>query len=115
MKLRRLISLATMMPVFLAMTGCGTFNYNFAHLGGPGPMPYGGVRDDLDSLKDSGKDSGKANKSAEDSVEMVLYDIGYALDLPLSAIADTILLPITLYNALKDSPQDAAKQEPSTH
>jgi uncharacterized protein YceK len=110
-KLRKLISLAMMMSVFLAMAGCGTLNEHvYAPLGTKSPKPYGGVRYDLYV---SAQAIQMSLTSSSPLIQLVA--ILYPLDLPLSAIADTILLPITIYYALTDSSEDAAKQEPSTH
>jgi uncharacterized protein YceK len=101
-RLRKLISLAAVMSVFLAAAGCGTLNDHVSGLLSPRPpMPYGGVSHDLDSVTDTAKKISSPGNSAENTAELVLYETGAAFDLPLSAIADTILLPITLHNAFR--------------
>src|SRR5262249_58555266 len=75
-------------PLLFLLTGCGTFSDAVCGPVGPGYdyAYYRGVRFDALAVKEGGP--------------MVLM----AADMPLSAIADTVLVPFIAYNQLINSP-----------
>ena len=89
---------AFLCPLFVCIAcGCGTLG---DHGFGPCPQPrtpriYGGVREDLDGI-------------TSDSVEAQVF---CTLDLPLSAVADTVLLPATIQTLRSKQGQAAGAEE----
>lgn len=69
--------------LFLGLAGCGTFNDLWGHapLDGPAPHVYGGLRNDLYYANATGCEG--------------LAGLIFIPDIPVSAILDTALLPIT--------------------
>jgi uncharacterized protein YceK len=70
--------------------------------------PYSGVTYDFLSNAEAISLSGPA-KTTREEVANVVYFCVCALDFPLSFAADTILLPITLYNAFNDTSGDSSQ------
>ena len=75
----------------LGMTGCGTA-YNLSE----GRVPYGGVRLDAEQASASWKTATAPGGFRQPPI----VDLGnaaiFALDMPISAVADTLTLPIAL-------------------
>jgi uncharacterized protein YceK len=93
----------------VSIAGCGTITDHL--IDGPirhVPMPYGGVEVDVQSIVTTAKtvttgDVPPLNPTA--LIEEVSAVLAIA-DLPLSAIGDTILLPVTLRNASREHIED---------
>jgi uncharacterized protein YceK len=97
------IRASTLASVVLAfLSGCGTMtNITGLSMGGHYMEPYGGVRLSVDYGADNWQhvvhptpDAGRVS-----SLVGTAYDFG--IDLPVSAIGDTLTLPFTLRAALK--------------
>ena len=74
------------------LPGCGTLTTQMAYIGGEAQEPvwiYTGVRYDLNVI------SGAYHFDAPPSFAARLCDYLYTLDVPISAVADTALLPLT--------------------
>jgi uncharacterized protein YceK len=89
-----------------ASTGCGTMldaivrDYNCGQ--GSGPLVYGGVRLDANILA-AGPEAFERNEGVGESVEVAVSLALWTLDLPVSAAADTLMLPLSIgcaYNRL---------------
>ena len=95
--------------VLAAIAGCGAIGDHL--IDGPVrhvPLPYGGVREDVQSIAYTAKNvvTGDSPRLAP---KVLIEEVGgmFAIaDLPLSAIADTILLPVTLRNAFREREED---------
>jgi uncharacterized protein YceK len=101
--------------VVSAISGCGTFvNVCWLHEEEGGKRVYGGVRGDLESAAQAVQE-----RKADDSLVVVARA---AVDLPFSAAADTLTLPITLCAAAKSavassnrlSPRSLKQTEPTS-
>jgi uncharacterized protein YceK len=97
-----------------ALTGCGTAQ-NFARMGdGKRPLElYGGTTRSYDTLKATVTDADALALSCTS-----LRGVGglgvLALDVPLSAVADTLTLPVTAFatwNRISDSEPPISKEE----
>ena len=84
-----------MLPILL-FCGCGTvMNYRYE-----GPTPYGGVRSDAAAI--SGLCSGRHLETrSELGFWVQMYGIASIFDLPFSAVADTVILPVTVYKSIE--------------
>lgn len=92
----------TLLISVLSLCGCGTI-LNFKDgVGSPGVVgavrqptqPYGGVKNDLDGIM---------------TFEFVLlWPTIYTMDIPLSAVADTLTLPVTIPMAIARDSQHQA-------
>ena len=88
-----LSGLAACAVVIFGLTACGTLD-NFAQTDSP-MRPFGGVRNDLKDLQ-SGTEDGRI-------IPLSALDRFYsATDLPLSAVGDTLTLPITVPHAARE-------------
>ena len=86
-------SLFAMLPI-LFVCGCGTaMNYHFAE-----PTPYGGVRTDVKLISNLGT---PPETIAEIRQWIGILGIVSIFDLPFSAVADTILLPVTVSQTIE--------------
>jgi uncharacterized protein YceK len=96
----------------IAACGCGTTfdgivrDYNQGH--GSGPQVYGGVRHDLSVLSQFPVAMYEAEHT-QDKAIMILCGGLWVADLPISAAADTVLLPISLPNSLAHRQADSTE------
>jgi len=99
------------------LSGCGTFwNMEFSKERDTGERAiYGGVQIDahlaFDSTKDALADSNSDHATIGSAIAMCMLAI---LDAPLSAIADTLTLPITISATLKKMRETDATGSSST-
>jgi uncharacterized protein YceK len=105
--------------VALAASGCGTM-YNLAGDRGDRYRPYGGVRDDWEAARECAgyADSKEPIKTVAATFAAMLS----AADIPLSAVTDTLALPVTLntptewrlYSAPPSPAPSPAGEQPGT-
>jgi uncharacterized protein YceK len=81
----------------LCLCGCGTL-YNVAPHGAAETRVYGGVREDLQTTKESFQGAARATNLGEFAGNAGMGVLS-VVDLPLSAIGDTVTLPITVKHA----------------
>ena len=80
-----------------SLSGCGTMD-NMA--GGPSARVYGGVRQDV---KDAAQATGTAFRASDAAMfsNSVALGTAHVLDMPFSAVADTVTLPVTVPAAVR--------------
>ena len=83
----------------LGLCGCGTL-HNVAPYGAGETRVYGGVRGDLRQAKDSIQGAAQA-KSLGDFAGNTGVGLLSVLDVPLSAVGDTVTLPVTVKRAVE--------------
>ena len=81
----------------LVLCGCGTLDNV---VGNPSPMIYGGVRNDVKQAVQSTGDALRADSGWE-FVSSAGTGTLCTLDAPLSAVADTVTLPVTIGHKLR--------------
>jgi uncharacterized protein YceK len=98
----------------VSVAGCGTISDHL--IDGPVryvPKPYGGVREDVQSIATTAK-SITTGDVPPLNPKALIEEVGAVLaiaDLPLSAIGDTVLLPITLRNPFRERDEDHSEQK----
>jgi uncharacterized protein YceK len=102
--------------VTLLLSGCGTAmnTLYFMPIEG-GKSVYGGIKVDWSVMRDCAADAGRS-ENIGDRIDHGSKALLLALDMPFSAVGDTLTLPITIEAALKkqrplhaptDSPSDS--------
>lgn len=81
----------------LGLCGCGTMDNLIEN---PSPRVYGGVRSDVKQAVQSGGDALRAKSPGEFAVSAGTGAL-CTLDAPLSAVADTVTLPVTVSHKLR--------------
>jgi uncharacterized protein YceK len=87
----------------LSLTGCGTMG-SYVHTvpvgeGDPlGFYAYSGVREDVEAIRQDIADARK-NDSGAERVGACMEVAFWCIDLPLSAVADTLMLPVLAYES----------------
>jgi uncharacterized protein YceK len=108
------------MAMLLTMSGCGTMLGNLGLSLAHHNQMYGGVQCDLDACASNLKDLREPSED-KSRVEAALCGAMCVVDLPLSAIADTLTLPFTIKATLDgtacsvkpvDQKQEATPSDP---
>jgi uncharacterized protein YceK len=90
------------------MSGCGTMLGNIGGLSLDNRMEiYGGVQCDLNGCARNLEEFGKASEDSARAAALA-YGTLCIIDLPLSAVADTLTLPLTIKATLDSKPAAVA-------
>lgn len=104
---------AILAALLLALvSGCGTA-VNVYRSGGGVPLePYGGVKEDLDHIRDIRAEGQNAqHRGARQTLDTVGWIALVAIDLPFTIIGDTLTLPLALKPATYRQPWEDEAQE----
>jgi uncharacterized protein YceK len=117
----RILIVLIAMGSALPPAGCGTLcDHTFLldespeSAGANLPMPYGGVRNDARSIACTVKSIATLDTSDHTIAESAILGTFLTIDLPFSAIADTIALPITLHYAMRANSVERSSPKPPT-
>jgi len=99
----RLVAWAVLaLSAIAGMSGCGTANnWFFLSTEDGGMRIYGGVKNDVEEAKESFSFAFSSMSTPFDRFTSGIEGIFQTADLPLSAIADTLILPCTFMTGLK--------------
>ena len=100
--------LAAFLVLVTSSAGCGTFTSTFPPCANQQPQvgpAYGGVQSDAKAIRDDLADAGKAASPAE-WVGACTEAFLYCVDMPFSAVGDTLLLPVTVRGATQRANAD---------
>src|SRR5437870_446368 len=99
----RITVVALLAGMAVAASGCGTFADIMCGPVGE-PRFYAGVRTDIDAIKERGIALGPDDRPSPASIPLLVADI------PASAIADTLLLPV-VFRAKREWPEINAQRQ----